>query len=141
MALFDFEKTTIKLPFAVTIMTLVLAGAGGIWRIESKMSDFESKLESLETKILYKTTIEFMKINNRIDLVEAKKFVMRFNFKRRKKAFENNGDSFISGHIACNTETNKRKDKNERRPQFCMVLPPHPELKRLKLPNIKNLKA
>lgn len=132
MALFDFEKTTIKLPFAITITMGVLALAGGAWRFESKMSDFESKLESLEEKILYKTTIEFMKVNNRIDLMEAKKFVMRYNFKRKKKAFND-------VYIAYNTRTNNGKNKKEKYPQFCMVLPSHPEFRRYKV-DIKKLK-
>lgn len=132
MALFDFDKTTIKLPFAATIMSLILAVAGGVWRFESKMNDFESKLESLEAKVLYKTTIEFMKINNRIDLVEAKKFVMRFNFKRKKK-------SDYEPKLVYKTHTDKENNKKHDFPQFCMVLPLHPELKRLKLPNIKKL--
>jgi len=134
MALFDFEKTTIKLPFAVTLISLSLVGAGGIWRFESKMSDFESKLDALETKILYKTTIEILKINNRIDVIEAKKFVMRYNFKRfRKKEYV--------PELVYLPHTDRQRSKKETYPQFCMVLPPHPELKRLKLPNVKNLKA
>lgn len=132
MALFDFEKTTIKLPFAMKITMGVLAVAGGVWRFESKMSDFESKLESLEEKILYKTTIEFMKVNNRIDLIEAKKFVMRYNFKRKKKAFSD-------VYVAYNTRTDNKKENNKRHPQFCMILPSHPEFRRYKV-DIKKLK-
>lgn len=134
MALFDFEKTTIKLPFAVTLITLALAGTGGVWRFESKMSDFESKLDALETKILYKTTIEILKINNRIDIIEAKKFVMRYNFKRNKK-------SVYEPKLVYKTHTDKENNKKHDFPQFCMILPPHIELKRLKLPNIKKLVA
>lgn len=132
MALFDFEKTTIKLPFALTITLGVLALAGAGWRFESKMSDFESKLESLEEKILYKTTIEFMKVNNRIDLMEAKKFVMRYNFKRHKK----NEDFY---KFAYRTRTDNKKENNKRHPQFCMILPSHPEFRRYKV-DIKKLK-
>jgi len=132
MALFDFEKTTIKLPFALTITLGVLALAGAGWRFESKMSNFESKLESLEEKILYKTTIEFMKINNRIDLIEAKKFVMRHNFKRKKKVFS---DVYVS----YDTRTDNKKEDNKRHHQFCMILPSHPEFRRYKV-DIKKLK-
>lgn len=44
MALFDFEKTTIKLPFALTITLGVLALAGAGWRFESN----EERIEYLK---------------------------------------------------------------------------------------------
>lgn len=134
MALFDFDKTTIKLPFAITLISASLLVGGGIWRFESRMDDVDSKLESLELRIMNKTIIEIMKVNNRIDLLEAKKFVQRYNFKRDTL-------SLNTVRLVQNTKTNKGSDKKERHPQVCMILPPHPELKRLKLPNIKNLKA
>ena len=135
MPLVDLDKTSYKFKDVMWFFGIALAAAGGVWRFESKMSDFESKLDALETKILYKTTLEFMKVNSRIDLIEAKKYVMRYNFKRRRESPINN----IS--LAYNeARTDNGKSKQERRPQVCVILPRPVELRRLKLPNVKKLK-
>jgi hypothetical protein len=72
------------------------------------------------------------KIHKLIDLIEAKKFVMRYNFKRKKKEFSD-------VYVAYNTRTDNKKENNKRHPQFCMILPSHPEFRRYKV-DIKKLK-
>ena len=71
-----------------------------------------------------------MKVNNRIDLMEAKKFVMRYNFKRHKKM-----KIFTNLHIELELIIRKKTTKDI--PQFCMILPSHPEFRRYKV-DIKN---
>ena len=133
MALIDLDKTTIKLPLAIKMTLGALAFAGGVWRIESSMSDLKDSQDALRKEIIYNYTIEIMKINNRIDLLEAKKFVQRREFKRDTISINNY-------KVTQNSRTNRSRDKQERHPQVCMVIPRQPEFKRYKF-NIKKLVA
>tara|TARA_R110000822_G_scaffold67329_3_gene164036 strand:+ start:6204 stop:6605 length:402 start_codon:yes stop_codon:yes gene_type:complete len=131
MALFDFEKTTIKLPFAITLISISLMFSAGVWRFETNMADLKASQEDLRKEIVYKYTIEIMKINNRIDLIEAKKFVQRRNF-------ASDTLSVNTYKIVQNKKTNRGDDKKERHPQVCMILPARPECQRKNF-NIKKL--
>jgi len=133
MALIDLDKTSYKFKDVLWFISGALFLAGGVWRFESRMNESDDNIDALELKIMYKYELEILKINNRIDLIEAKKFVQRRNFKRDTLS--------INAHrVVQNTRTNREKDKRERHPQVCMIMPRPIEFKRLKLPNIKKLK-
>lgn len=133
MPLLDLEKTTIKLPLALKITAVVLAFAGGVWRFETNMSDLKSSQEDLKKEIVYKYTIEIMKINNRIDLIEAKKFVQRRNFK-------SDTVSINSNVVLTRDKTNNGKDEDRKYPQVCMVIPRVPDHNRKRF-NTKKITA
>ena len=97
------------------------------------MGDLQQGQEDLKKEIIYKYTIEIMKINNRMDLIEAKHFVQRRNFKRDTL-------SVSTYRMVQNTRTNNGREKQEKYPQVCMVMPRQPECQRKKF-NIKKLVA
>jgi hypothetical protein len=132
MALLDLDKTTIKLPLALKITVLVLAFAGGVWRFETNMSDLKTSQEDLRKEIVYKYTIEIMKINNRIDLIEARKFVQRRSFRSDTMSINRN-------KVSTNTNTNNGHDEPEKYPQVCMLPVRLPEYQRKKLIDLKTL--
>ena len=134
MALIDLDKTSYKFKDVLWFLSGALVVAGGIWRFESRMNKSDDNIDALELKIMYKYELEFLKINNRMDLIEAKSYVQRKNFKRDTL-------SLNDYKMVQNTRTNERKNKQERHPQVCMIMPRPVEYKRLKLPNIKDLKS
>jgi len=133
MALIDLDKTSYKFKDVLWFLSGALFVAGGIWRFESRMNTMDDNVDALELKIMYKYELEILKINNRIDLIEARKFALR-------KEFKSDTLSVNDVRMVQNTRTNNGKEKQEKYPQVCMVIPRAPECKRLKLPNIKNLK-
>jgi len=133
MALIDLDKTSYKFKDVLWFISGALLFAGGVWRFESNMQDLKDSQDALRAEIIYKYTIEIMKINNRIDLIEAKKFVERRNFKRDTL-------SVNTYQMVENTNTNNGKDEKEKYPQVCVVIPRVPELQRKKF-NIKKLVA
>lgn len=126
MALVDLEKTKFKFNDIKWLIGIGIAIGVGIWRFESQMADLRYQMltlvlnqQSLQKDIINTYTIELLKINNRIDLLEAKKLVFRMNFKSQKKKIEREGFFPV-----CSSETNKNKsDEGKRHPQFCMILP------------------
>jgi len=133
MALVDLDKTSYKFKDVLKIISVSLFVAGGVWRFEYRMNDTDDNIDALELKIMYKYELEILKINNRIDLIEAKKYVQRYNFKRDTV-------SFNESNLVQNTRANKGQDKQERHPQVCMLIPRQIEFKRKKF-NIKKLLA
>lgn len=133
MALIDLDKTSYKFKDVLWFLSGALVFSAGVWRLESNASRTNDKIDALETKIMYKYELEILKINNRIDLLEAKKFALR-------KEFKSDTLSINDTRMVQNTRTNNGKEKQEKYPQVCMVIPRVPECKRLKLPNIKKLK-
>lgn len=133
MALVDLDKTSYKFKDVLWFISGAILVAGGIWRFESRMNTVDDNVDALELKIMYKYELEILKINNRIDLLEAKKFVLR-------KEFKSDTLSVNDTRMVQSTRTNNGKEKQEKYPQVCMVIPRSPECKRLKLPNIKKLK-
>ena len=133
MALVDLEKTSYKFKDVLWFLGGALMVAGGVWRFETNASRTNDKIDALETKIMYKYELEILKINNRIDLLEAKKFVLR-------KEFKSDTLSLNIYRVVQNTRTDRSKDKQERHPQVCMITPARPECQRKKF-NIKKLAA
>jgi hypothetical protein len=75
-----------------------------------------------------------LKINNRIDLLEAKKFALRKEFKATN--FTKNNISIANFKEKANN--NKRSD--EKYPQLCIGFPPRqPEFQKKKLVDLKRL--
>lgn len=138
MALLDLDKTTFKGSDVKWIITIALAVAGAGWRFETKMSNIEdstiTSINALRNEIIYKYTLELLKVNNRIDLLEAKKSVQRYNFKRDTL-------SYNQVRVVCNDRNaNRDNHKKEKYPQFCIIPPRSVEYEtRPKLPNIKKL--
>lgn len=133
MALVDLEKTSYKFKDVLWFLSGALIVAGGVWRFETNSSRTNDKIDALETKIMYKYELEILKINNRIHLLEAKKFVLR-------KEFKSDTLSLKEVSLVQNKKTNNGKERNDKYPQVCMVIPRQLESRKLKLPNIKNLK-
>jgi len=133
MALIDLDKTSYKFKDVLWFISGALFVAGGIWRFEYRMNTSEDNLEALELKIMYKYELEIIKINNRIDLIEAKKYAQRKFFKADTLSLNDNS-------VVQNTRTNNGKDEKEKYPQVCVVIPRVPELQRKKF-NIKKLVA
>lgn len=133
MALIDLDKTSYKFKDVLWFLSGALVFSAGVWRLESNASRTNDKIDALETKIMYKYELEILKINNRIDLLEAKKFALRKEFKSDTVIVSENG-------LVQNKRTGNGKEKNDKYPQVCMVIPRTLELRKLKLPNIKNLK-
>jgi hypothetical protein len=133
MALIDLDKTSYKFKDVLWFIGGALFFSGGVWRFESNMSDLKESQEVLRKEIIYNYTIEIMKINSRIDLLEAKKIVQFRSLK--KDTLEVNKVNLVD-----NQRTKNGKDKQEKYPQVCMVIPRQLELRKLKLPNIKKLK-
>jgi hypothetical protein len=129
----DLEKTSYKFKDVVWAIGVVAAVLGAGWRFESRMNKFDDNVSALEQKVMYKYELEILKINNRIDLLEAKRFVQRREFKSDTLSLNDNS-------VVQNTRTKNGKDKQEKYPQVCMVIPRQLELRKLKLPNIKKLK-
>lgn len=133
MALIDLDKTSYKFKDVLWFLSGALVFSAGVWRFESNASRTNDKIDALETKIMYKYELEILKINNRIDLLEAKKFALRKEFKSDTVIVSENG-------LVQNKRTGNGKEKNDKYPQVCMVIPRTLELRKLKLPNIKKLK-
>ena len=140
MALVDLEKTKFKFNDVKWLISIGIAIGVGAWRFESQMADVRLQMlqlalnqESLRKDIVNNYTIELLKISNRIDLIEAKKPVQRYNFKRSSS--NNDVNVVINGRNA-----NRDNHKKEKYPQFCMIPPRGIEYEtRPKLPNIKKL--
>jgi hypothetical protein len=136
MALVDLDKTSYKFKDVLWFISGALLVAGGVWRFESRMNSIDDKIDSsvgaLELKVMYKYELEILKINNRIDLIEAKKFVQRRDFK--SDTLSVNDVKLVQG-----TRTDRRRDRQERHPQVCMIAPRIPEFCRKKLIPIKIL--
>lgn len=133
MALVDLEKTSYKFKDVLWFLSGALIVAGGVWRFETNSSRTNDKIDALETKIMYKYELEILKINNRIDLLEAKKFALR-------KEFKSDTLSVNDTRMVQNTRTNNGREKNDKYPQVCMIIPRQPECQRKKF-NIKKLVA
>lgn len=138
MPLLDLDKTTLKISDVKWIVAVAIAMAGAGWRFESRMSDVEenttASINALREEIIYNYTLELLKVNNRIDLLEAKKFVQRYNFRRDTSRAKY---VFIKPY---SDDANKDNHKREKYPQFCMLPPRTLEYElRPKLPNIKKL--
>ena len=133
MPLIDLDKTSYKFKDVLWFISGALIVAGGIWRFEYRMNKSEDNLQALELKIMYKYELEIIKINNRIDLIEAKKYAQRKFFKADTLSLNDNS-------VVQNTRTNNGKDEKEKYPQVCVVIPRVPELQRKKF-NIKKLVA
>lgn len=133
MALIDLDKTSYKFKDVLWFLSGALLIAGGIWRFETNSSRTNDKIDALETKIMYKYELEILKINNRIDLLEAKKFALR-------KEFKSDTLSVNDTRMVQNTRTNNGREKNDKYPQVCMIIPRQPECQRKKF-NIKKLVA
>lgn len=131
MPLIDLDKTSYKFKDVLWFISGALIVAGGIWRFEYRMNKSEDNLQALELKIMYKYELEIIKINNRIDLIEAKKYAQRKFFKADTLSLNDNS-------VVQNTRTNNGKDEKEKYPQVCVVIPRVPELQRKKF-NIKKL--
>ncbi len=133
MPLIDLDKTSYKFKDVLWFISGAIIVAGGIWRFEYRMNKSEDNLQALELKIMYKYELEIIKINNRIDLIEAKKYAQRKFFKADTLSLNDNS-------VVQNTRTNNGKDEKEKYPQVCVVIPRVPELQRKKF-NIKKLVA
>ncbi len=133
MPLIDLDKTSYKFKDVVKLISGAVILAGGIWRFESRMNKSDDNLEALELKIMYKYELEIIKINNRIDLIEAKKYAQRKFFKADTLSLNDNS-------MVQNTRTNNGKDEKEKYPKVCMIMPVRPECQRKKF-NIKKLVA
>ncbi len=133
MALIDLDKTSYKFKDVLWFISGALFVAGGIWRFEYRMNTSEDNLEALELKIMYKYELEIIKINNRIDLIEAKKYAQR-------KFFKADTLSLNEFNMVQNTRTNDGKEEKQKYPQVCVIMPARPECQRKKF-NIKKLVA
>ncbi len=133
MPLIDLDKTSYKFKDVLWFISGALVFSAGVWRFESNASKTNDKIEALEVKIMYKYELEMLKINNRIDLIEAKKYVQRQRFKSDTL-------SINSLNMVQNTRTNNGKEEKEKYPKVCMIIPRMPELQRKKF-NIKKLVA
>ena len=133
MALIDLDKTSYKFKDVLWFISGALLVAGGIWRFEYRMDKNEESLTALETKLMYKYEMEILKLNNRMDLIEAKKIAVKTELKSDTLSLDSIG-------YFNNKRTNNGKEKKDKYPQVCMVMPRTLELRKLKLPNIKKLK-
>jgi len=133
MALVDLDKTSFKFKDVIWLISGALIVAGGIWRFESRMNKTDDNIEALELKIMYKYELEIIKINNRIDLIEAKKYAQRKFFKADTLSLNDNS-------LVQNTRTNNGKEEKEKYPQVCLIMPARIECQRKKF-NIKKLVA
>ena len=131
MALVDLDKTSYKFKDIVWAIGLLSAFTAGLYRFESRMNELSGNQSSLEQKIMYKYELEFLKINNRMDLLEARGYAFRKDFK---------SDS-ISKVTSINlfARTNRKREENKRYPQVCMIVPRTTECQRKKLVNLKTL--
>jgi len=132
MPLIDLDKTSYKFKDVLWFISGALLVAGGIWRFEYRMDKSEESMIALEVKLMYKYEMEMLKINNRMDLIEAKKFASKAELKSDTLSLD-------SVDYFNNKRTNNGKEKRDKYPQVCMVFPRQPELQRKKF-NIKNLK-
>lgn len=133
MPLVDLDKTSYKFKDVLWFISGALLVAGGIWRFEYRMDKSEESMITLETKLMYKYEMEILKINNRMDLIEARKIA-------NKTELKSDTLSLDSKNTFSNKRTNNGRNKRDKYPQVCMVMPRTLELRKLKLPNIKNLK-
>jgi len=122
MTTFNSEKTNIKFNDTLRLIGLTFLLAGGIWRFETRLSDMQSSIESLKKELTYSYTIELMKINNRIDLLENKQHPI----------------SYINP-IINKVETKENKNSRKQYPQICMISARSPEFQRKRLVNVKQL--
>ncbi len=133
MPLVDLDKTSYKFKDVLWFISGALLVAGGIWRFEYRMDKSEESMIALETKLMYKYEMEILKINNRMDLIEAREIA-------NKTELKSDTLSLDSKNTFSNKRTNNGRNKRDKYPQVCMVMPRTLELRKLKLPNIKNLK-
>jgi len=132
MPLVDLDKTSYKFKDVLWFLSGALVVAGGVWRFETNSSRTNDKIDALETKIMYKYELEILKINNRIDLLEAKKFALR-------KEFKSDTLSVNTINLVQNKRTGNGKEKNDKYPQVCMVIAYPPTLYKKKLVPLKIL--
>jgi len=132
MPLIDLDKTSYKFKDVLWFLSGALLVAGAGWRFESRMNDTDDNIDALELKIMYKYELEFMKINNRMDLIEAKGYAQRRAFKADTISINENG-------LVQNKRTGNGKEKNDKYPQVCMVIAYPPTLYKKKLVPLKIL--
>ena len=128
----DLEKTSYKFKDVLWVIGVLATLSGGVYRFESRMNKLDDNVASLEQKMMYKYELEILKINSRIDLIEAKSYALRKDFKNDSTSKE------LSFNLIA--RTNRKRDSHKRLPQVCMVIPRQPECQRKKF-NIRKLIA
>ena len=130
----DLDKTSYKFRDVVWAIGIILFLAGVGYRFETNASKTNDKLDALEQRIMYKYELEILKINNRIDLIEAKKYALRKDFKNDTLAIK---EISIANF---NEKANNGKQSEKKYPQLCIGFPPRqPEFQKKKLVDLKRL--
>ena len=123
MGTLNLDNTNIKFWDTVKLVGLALTIAGGIWRFETQMANLQNNQEALRKEIMYTYSVEIIKLNGRIDLLESKMNVS--NIARLV-------DTTDVNKLTINElqHTNKAPKKEKRLPQVCMILSRQPEIKK-----------
>jgi hypothetical protein len=78
MSTVNTDKLNFKFNDVKWFISIAVIVATGIWRFETRMANIEANLDSsiamIRKDLMYSYTVEIMKLNNRIDLLEATKF-------------------------------------------------------------------
>ena len=78
MTTVNTDKLSFKFNDVKWLISIAIIIGTGIWRFETRMANIEANLDSsiamIRKDLMYSYTVEIMKLNNRIDLLEATKF-------------------------------------------------------------------
>lgn len=78
MTTVNTDKLSFKFNDIKWFISIAIVIGTGIWRFETRMANIEANLDSsiamIRKDLMYSYTVEIMKLNNRIDLLEATKF-------------------------------------------------------------------
>jgi len=78
MTTVNTDKLSFKFNDIKWFISIAIIIGTGIWRFETRMANIEANLDSsiamIRKDLMYSYTVEIMKLNNRIDLLEATKF-------------------------------------------------------------------
>ena len=78
MTTVNTDKLSFKFNDVKWLISIAIIIGTGIWRFETRMANIEANLDSsiamIRKDLMYSYTVEIMKLNNRIDLLEATRF-------------------------------------------------------------------
>lgn len=122
MGTLNLDNTNIKFWDTIKLVCLAITVAGGIWRFETQMTNLQNSQEALRKEIMYTYSLEIIKLNSRIDLLESKMSI--------SKSLTNDSTNTNKLTINILEHTNRLPRKEKRLPQVCMILSREPELKK-----------
>lgn len=123
MGTLNLDNTNIKFWDTVKLVGFALTIAGGIWRFETQMANLQNNQEALRKEIMYTYSVEIIKLNGRIDLLESK-----MNVSNIARLVDTTGSNKLTINELQNTSKAPKKEK--RLPQVCMILSRQPEIKK-----------